>query len=204
MHNNERNINRLQRSCPGFSPEPHSICRGGPNPLTLKETLPRQCMRNENPAGGFALLARKKNSSAKGIGFVHHQQIIWDKGRTVLTSPEPIDLMRRPILNHLKRGETVYDPFLGSGTTLAAALPPGDRGHRSRKFEQAKPDLHGFVPRSDRLVRRATAAPGCPSSRGQHTPFIGNQHGGFARFGRETPCATRCDSGTSGDFRLCT
>jgi DNA modification methylase len=29
--------------------------------------------------------------------------------------------MRRPILNHLKRGELVYDPFLGSGTTLAAA-----------------------------------------------------------------------------------
>jgi DNA modification methylase len=29
--------------------------------------------------------------------------------------------MRRPILNHLKRGEMVYDPFLGSGTTLAAA-----------------------------------------------------------------------------------
>lgn len=29
--------------------------------------------------------------------------------------------MRRQILNHLKRGECVYDPFLGSGTTLAAA-----------------------------------------------------------------------------------
>jgi DNA modification methylase len=29
--------------------------------------------------------------------------------------------MRRPILNHLKRGELVYEPFLGSGTTLAAA-----------------------------------------------------------------------------------
>ncbi|HEY1754184.1 MAG TPA: DNA methyltransferase [Bryobacteraceae bacterium] len=107
------------------------------------------------------------------IGFVHHQQIIWDKGRTVLTrtlywfqhepcwfvrkvnapwygkagenstiwvsaSPKfimggsgeekydhptqkPADLMRRPILNHLRRGELVYDPFLGSGTTLAAA-----------------------------------------------------------------------------------
>ena len=107
------------------------------------------------------------------IGFLHHQQIIWDKGRTVLTrtlywfqhepcwfvrkknapwygkagenstiwaspSPKfimggsdekkfdhptqkPIDLMRRPILNHTKRGELVYDPFLGSGTTLAAA-----------------------------------------------------------------------------------
>jgi DNA modification methylase len=107
------------------------------------------------------------------IGFVHHQQIIWDKTRTVLTrtlywfqhepcwfvrkqngpwygkggenstiwaspSPKfvmggsdetkfdhptqkPVELMRRPILNHLKRGELVYDPFLGSGTTLAAA-----------------------------------------------------------------------------------
>ncbi len=107
------------------------------------------------------------------IGFLHHQQIVWNKGRTVLTrthywfqhepcwyvrkknaawfgkpgenstiwdspSPKfimgssdeekydhptqkPIDLMRRPILNHTKRGEVVYEPFLGSGTTLAAA-----------------------------------------------------------------------------------
>ncbi len=29
--------------------------------------------------------------------------------------------MRRPILNQLRRAELVYDPFLGSGTTLAAA-----------------------------------------------------------------------------------
>ncbi len=107
------------------------------------------------------------------IGFLHHQQIIWNKGRTVLTrtlywfahepcwfvrkknapwygkagenstiwdsaSPKfimggsdeekvdhptqkPVDLMRKPILNHTKRGELVYEPFLGSGTTLAAA-----------------------------------------------------------------------------------
>ena len=34
---------------------------------------------------------------------------------------KPVELMRRPILNHVKRGEMVYDPFLGSGTTLAAA-----------------------------------------------------------------------------------
>jgi DNA modification methylase len=107
------------------------------------------------------------------IGFLYAQQIIWNKGRTVLTrthywcqhepcwyvrkknaawfgkagenstvwdsaSPKfimggsdeqkfdhptqkPIELMRRPILNHTKRGELVYEPFLGSGTTLAAA-----------------------------------------------------------------------------------
>jgi hypothetical protein len=29
--------------------------------------------------------------------------------------------MRRPILNHTKRGELVYEPFFGSGTCLAAA-----------------------------------------------------------------------------------
>ena len=34
---------------------------------------------------------------------------------------KPVELMRRPILNHTKRGEIVYEPFLGSGTTLAAA-----------------------------------------------------------------------------------
>ena len=111
------------------------------------------------------------------IGFLHHQQIIWDKGRVVLTrthywfqhepcwyvrkknapwygkagenstiwnspSPKfimggsgedkfdhptqkPVELMRRPILNHTKPGELVYDPFLGSGTTLAAAEVTG-------------------------------------------------------------------------------
>jgi hypothetical protein len=31
------------------------------------------------------------------------------------------DPLRVPILNHLKRGELVYEPFLGRGTTLAAA-----------------------------------------------------------------------------------
>ena len=107
------------------------------------------------------------------IGFLHHQQIIWDKGRTVLTrthywfqhepcwyvrkknarwfgkagenstiwaspSPKflmggskeekfdhptqkPVELMRRPMLNHTKHGDVVYDPFLGSGTTMMAA-----------------------------------------------------------------------------------
>ncbi|MGD0774867.1 MAG: DNA modification methylase [Candidatus Solibacter sp.] len=107
------------------------------------------------------------------IGFLYPQQIIWNKGRTVLTrthywyqhepcwyvrkknapwfgkagenstiwdspSPKfimggseeekfdhptqkPVELMRRPILNDTKRGELVYEPFLGSGTTLAAA-----------------------------------------------------------------------------------
>jgi hypothetical protein len=111
------------------------------------------------------------------IGFLYPQQIIWNKGRVVLTrthywyqhepcwyvrkknapwygkpgenstvwdAPSPkfimggsgeekfdhptqkaVELMRRPILNHTKRGEVVYDAFLGSGTTLAAAETTG-------------------------------------------------------------------------------
>jgi DNA modification methylase len=33
--------------------------------------------------------------------------------------------MRRPILNHTEPGEAIYDPFLGSGTSLAAAEMTG-------------------------------------------------------------------------------
>jgi len=112
------------------------------------------------------------------IGFIHHQQIIWDKQRTVLTrtlywfqhepcwfvrkknapwygkagenssvwscpSPKfifsgsekeekfdhptqkPMEVMRRPILNHTLPGEPLYDCFLCSGTTLIAAEQTG-------------------------------------------------------------------------------
>jgi DNA modification methylase len=38
---------------------------------------------------------------------------------------KPLELIRRPILNHTKRGELVYDPFLGSGTTMMAAEVTG-------------------------------------------------------------------------------
>ena len=34
---------------------------------------------------------------------------------------KPIELMRRPIMNHTRRGDVVWEPFLGSGTTLVAA-----------------------------------------------------------------------------------
>jgi DNA methylase/ParB-like nuclease family protein len=53
---------------------------------------------NLNPFGG------SKNEPATGHG-----------------AQKPIELMRRPILNNTRRGEIVYDPFLGSGTTLVAA-----------------------------------------------------------------------------------
>jgi DNA modification methylase len=38
---------------------------------------------------------------------------------------KPVELMRRPILNHTRPGEAVYDPFLGSGSSLIAAESTG-------------------------------------------------------------------------------
>jgi DNA modification methylase len=76
--------------------------------------------------------ARKKNApwyGEKGGGNV----TVWDAASPKMImggsdeekfdhpTQKPIELMRRPILNHTKRGELVYEPFLGSGTTLAAA-----------------------------------------------------------------------------------
>jgi len=44
-----------------------------------------------------------------------------DETPTSHGTQKPVELMRRPILNHTEAGEVVYDPFLGSGTTLIAA-----------------------------------------------------------------------------------
>jgi len=55
-------------------------------------------VQNLNPMGG------DRNEKATGHG-----------------TQKPVELMRRPIVNHTKRGDIVYDPFLGSGTTMMAA-----------------------------------------------------------------------------------
>jgi DNA modification methylase len=127
-----------------------------------------------------SVFTREVLNGLERIGFLNPQQIIWNKGRTVLTrthywyqhepawycrrprapwygkagenstvwdaaspkfimggSKDPADvkqdhctqkaveLMRRPILNHLRPGELVYEPFGGSGTTLIAAEVTG-------------------------------------------------------------------------------
>jgi len=44
---------------------------------------------------------------------------------TVHGTQKPVECMRRPMLNNTARGQAVYDPFLGSGTSLIAAETTG-------------------------------------------------------------------------------
>ncbi|MEM8595018.1 MAG: DNA methyltransferase [Pseudomonadota bacterium] len=44
---------------------------------------------------------------------------------TVHGTQKPVECMRRPILNNSSRGQAVYEPFCGSGTTLIAAETTG-------------------------------------------------------------------------------
>lgn len=53
------------------------------------------------------------------------QTTVWEidkpqKSETGHGTQKPVECMRRPILNNSKAGEAIYDPFLGSGTTLIA------------------------------------------------------------------------------------
>ena len=45
--------------------------------------------------------------------------------KTAHSTQKPVECMRRPMLNNSNPGQSVYDPFLGSGTTLIAAETSG-------------------------------------------------------------------------------
>ena len=70
------------------------------------------------------LLGTARPARTRPFGTRRRRNSSWassDEDKYDHPTQKPIELMRKPILNHLRRGELVYDPFLGSGTTLAAA-----------------------------------------------------------------------------------
>ena len=50
-----------------------------------------------------------------------------DDAATVRGTQKPVECMLRPILNNSARGEAVYEPFAGSGSTFIAAEKSGRR-----------------------------------------------------------------------------
>ncbi|GJD93371.1 DNA-methyltransferase [Methylobacterium iners] len=134
-------------------------------------------------------------ASLRTAGFLPRSQIIWDKGRLIISrghyhwrhepcwyavrrgrtanwqgdrrqmtvwqvphrrsatghpTEKPVEIMRRPILNHTRPGDFVYDPFLGSGSTLLAAEETG----------RACLGLELTPEHCDRIVLRWTASTG--------------------------------------------
>lgn len=80
------------------------------------------------------LYAVRKGATARWNG-ARDQVTVWDAplrvaddGRTGHSTQKPVGLMQRPMLNHTKRGEAIYDPFLGSGSTIIAAASCGRIG----------------------------------------------------------------------------
>lgn len=67
----------------------------------------------------------RKQSTLWKIENMHRTQGKVDDGKTNHSTQKPVECMRRPILNNSSPGQAVYDPFLGSGTTLIAAEETG-------------------------------------------------------------------------------
>jgi hypothetical protein len=116
------------------------------------------------------LQAARVERSLNDAGFFLREQIVWDKGRLIISrghyhwrheccfyavrkgatagwtgdrrqttvwlephrrnasghaAEKPLNCMLKPILNHSLAGDAVYDPFVGSGTTIMAAEQSG-------------------------------------------------------------------------------
>ena len=52
-------------------------------------------------------------------------EIIHNKSETGHSTQKPIECMRKPIENNSKNGDSIYEPFSGSGTTIIAAEETG-------------------------------------------------------------------------------
>lgn len=63
-----------------------------------------------------------RNNNA--MGGIKGKEKTWDHG-----TQKPVECMRKPIENNSSAGQAVYDPFLGSGTTIIAAEMMGRMGY---------------------------------------------------------------------------
>jgi len=77
------------------------------------------------------LYAVRRGQEANWVGD-RKQSTVWEIAGvaeepeyTIHGTQKPVECMRRPILNHTREGDAVYDPFIGSGSTLIAAEATG-------------------------------------------------------------------------------
>ena len=111
---------------------------------------------------------------------------------TVHGTQKPVECMRRPILNNSSPGQAVYEPFMGSGTTLIAAETTGRvclgielnpayvdvAVERWQRFTGKAAVLEGSMEQFDELVTgRNEATPSSGSGSRQAKPLhLGDPH----------------------------
>ncbi len=67
----------------------------------------------------------RKQTTVWDIPNMHRTQGSVDDGKTSHSTQKPVECMKRPIENNSQPADRVYDPFMGSGTTLIAAEMTG-------------------------------------------------------------------------------
>jgi len=95
------------------------------------------------------------------------QSTLWQidkpqKNETGHSTQKPVECMRRPIENNSSPGQAVYDPFVGSGTTIIAAEMTGRACH-ALEIAPAYCDVtverwQNFTGRKAERIGNATAA----------------------------------------------
>lgn len=69
----------------------------------------------------------RKQSTLWQIENMHRTQGNTDDGKTIHSAQKPVECMKRPMENNSAPGGYVYDPFVGSGTSIIAAEMTGRR-----------------------------------------------------------------------------
>ncbi len=94
-----------------------------PQPNCLGEAFTRDGARTLSLAARTGMVRRPRYGHWNGD---RKQSTLWhienrnQDAETIHSTQKPVECMRRPILNNSNVGQSVYEPFCGSGTTIIA------------------------------------------------------------------------------------
>ena len=121
----------------------HGALHAATVPRAWRSRASRSAARSSGPRSGWcsaaAIITGSMSRAAYAVrkgGKAHwagdrKQTTLWQissrdqDADTVHGTQKPVECMRRPILNNSSPGQAVYEPFMGSGTTLIAAETTG-------------------------------------------------------------------------------
>jgi site-specific DNA-methyltransferase (adenine-specific) len=120
-------------------------------PVPIIQKRPRLVGDGPSSWAVYAMVSRPRTRAMATWGCLpgaYEAPTVKDAG---LAGAKPLDLMRAIVRNYSRPGDLVCDPFVGSGTTLLAAIMEGRRAvgseQKSEHYEIARARLaRGFTP----------------------------------------------------------